>query len=114
MDSIPALGAPTPSTISRHRVLHSAYDPPTRTTRLQRLIPAGTRVTSESRSSRNPQILFTFRDGASRTSAAGRISNTVVIRSIAGGRIVEPGSLPLDPSVVKDYNQRATSPDGIY
>ena len=111
---MPALGAPTPSTISRRRVLHSAYDPATRTTRLQWMIPAGTRVTSELRSSRNPQILFTFRDGASRTSAAGRITNTVVIRSIAGGRIVEPGSLPLDPSVVKDYNQRATSPDGIY
>lgn len=109
---MPALGAPTPSTISRRRVLHSAYDPATRTTRLQWMIPAGTRVTSESRSNRNPQILFTFRDGASRTSAAGRITNTVVIRSIAGGRIVEPGSLPLDPSVVKDL--RGVSPDGIY
>lgn len=78
------------------------------------MIPAGTRVTSESRSSRKPQILFTFRDGASSTSGAGRITNKVVIRSIAGGRIAEPGSLPLESSVVKDYNQRATSPDGIY
>ncbi len=78
------------------------------------MISAGTRVTSESRSSRNPRILFTFRDGALSTSGAGRITNKVVIRSIAGGRIVEPGSLPLESSVVKDYNQRATSPDGIY
>lgn len=109
---MPALGAPTPSTISRRRVLHSAYDPATCTTRLQWMIPAGTRVTSESRSSRNPQILFTFRDGASSTSGAGRITNTVAIRSIAGGRIVEPGSLPLDSSAVKDL--RGVSPDGIY
>ncbi|MFB6574327.1 hypothetical protein [Kocuria palustris] len=109
---MPALGAPTPSTISRRRVLHTAYDPATCTTRLQWMIPAGTRVTSESRSSRNPQILFTFRNGASSTSGAGRITNTVVIRSIAGGCIVEPGSLPLDPSVVEDL--RGVSADGIY
>ncbi|MER6927627.1 hypothetical protein ACH0BA_01590 [Kocuria palustris] len=94
---MPALGAPTPSTISRRRVLHSAYDPATRTTRLQWMIPAGTRVTSESRSSRNPQILFTFHNGASVSSPC----------ELCEGRRYAA-------SVVKDYNQRATSPDGIY
>jgi excinuclease UvrABC ATPase subunit len=54
-------------------------------------------VTSESRSSRNPQILFTFHNGASVPSPC----------ELCEGR-------RYDASVVKDYNQRATSPDGIY
>ena len=61
------------------------------------MIPAGTRVTSESRSSRNPQTLLMFRDGASVSSPC----------ELCEGR-------RYDASVVKDYNQRATSPDGIY
>ena len=97
---------------SGNRIERADYNPDTHITRLQWMIPAGTRVTNRERSARNPQILFSFRDGASSTRGADRITNKIVVRSITGGRIVEPGSLPLDSSVVKDL--RGVSPDGIY
>lgn len=97
---------------SGNRIQRSSYNPDTHTTRLEWMIPAGTRVTNRSQSSRNPQILLSFRDGASATPGAERITNKVVVRSITGGRIVAPTSPPLDSSVIKDL--RGVSPDGIY
>lgn len=46
----------------------------------------------------------------------------LAVRSVTGGRITEalstngpiPANLPIDSSVVKDYDRRAVSPDGIY
>lgn len=99
---------------SGNRIQRAAYNPDTYTTRLQWMIPAGTRVTNRSQSSRNPQILFSFRDGASKTDGADRITNKIVVRSITGGRIVAPGPLPLDSSVVKDVRTDKRSGDGIY
>ena len=39
----------------------------------------------------------------------------LAVRSVTGGRITEAlSNLPIDSSVVKDYDRRAVSPDGIY
>ena len=56
-----------------------------------------------------PDILFSFGDGLSGTK---RITNKIVVTSITGGATTQ--TLPLDSSVVKDKNQGAVSPDGIY
>lgn len=92
-------------------IQRSPYDPATRTTRLVWRIPAGTLFPASNTGVAVPDILFSFRDGLS---LRGRITNKIVVRSISGGRIVQPTSLPVDSSVVKDQNSSAVSPDGIY
>lgn len=108
---------------SHGAVTKQPYNPDTRTTTVTWTIPAGARVPVNGTDPANPDLLFTFRDGASKD---GRITNKVVIRSITGGRLTEvlhkdgsmigsvPANLPIDSSVVKDYDRRAVSPDGIY
>lgn len=97
------------ATTSHGSIERSAYNPSTFTTRLVWTVPAGESVPTDRTGSRNPDILFTFRDGAS---SNGRITNKVVVRSIAGGRIVEPTAPPIDSSVVRD--EGGISSDGIY
>ena len=65
--------------------------------------------------------LFTFNDGSSGTSGAGRITNKFVFRSLVGtpgnpdaGSFSRPNPLPIDSSVVGDVNKGTISPNGIY
>ncbi|WP_144795279.1 hypothetical protein [Kocuria palustris] len=88
------------------------YNRATHTTTFTWTVPAGTVVPTARRNSSNPDILFTFRDGASNTAGAGRITNKIVVRSITGGTLVEPSGPPIDSSVVHD--ESGVSPDGIY
>lgn len=89
----------------------SAYNSTTRTTRLTWTLPVGTVVPTTKVATANPDILFSFGDGGH---SGGRITNKIVVRSISGGRITAPSGLPIDSTVVKDYDQKAASPDGIY
>lgn len=103
-------------------IVRRTYHQATRTTTLVWTIPVGRRIPVNGTATANPDVLFTFRDGASSTSAAGRITDKIVVRSVAGGRITEalttngavPADLPIDSSVVKDCKRGAVSPDGIY
>ncbi|WP_369067134.1 hypothetical protein [Kocuria carniphila] len=88
----------------------SSYDAATRTTRLVWTIPAGTLFPAANTAATVPDIYFIFNDGG----LSNRITNKNVVRSISGGRIVQPTSLPIDSSVVKDFNSGNASPDGIY
>lgn len=92
-------------------IQRSPYDASTQTTRLVWTIPSGTLFPAANTSSAVPDILFNFGGGAS---PDGRITNKVVVRSIACGRIVQPTSTPVDSSVVRDFVQSRPSPDGIY
>lgn len=87
------------------------YNSATRTTRLTWILPAGTVMPKLSTSNSVPDILFSFRDGAT---GIGRVTNKIVITSIRNGYITDPHGPPLDSSVVKDQNHGAVSPDGIY
>lgn len=92
-------------------IQRSRYNATTRTTRLVWTIPAGTYFPAENITSAVPDILFSFGDGLS---TQGRITNKIVVSGISGGRIVQPGSLPVDSSVVKDFVTSRASADGIY
>lgn len=96
---------------SNGSVVRSSYNRATRTTRFTWTLPRGTVVPTTKVATANPDILFSFGDGGD---SGGRITNKVVVRTIAGGRITAPSGLPLDSTVVKDYDQKAASPDGIY
>ena len=93
------------------------YDPATRTTTFTWTIAAGTRLTTDPVAPANPDILFSFGDGLAGTR---RITNKIVVRSLTvantAHRVVltSPSSLPADSSVMRDYDQKAASPDGIY
>ncbi|MDV3294801.1 MAG: hypothetical protein LOY01_03155 [Brachybacterium paraconglomeratum] len=103
-------------------IVRRTYNQATRTTTLVWTIPVGRRIPVNGTAPANPDVLFTFRDGASSTSGAGRITDKIVVRSVTGCRITEalstngpiPANLPIGSSVVKDYDRRAVSPDGIY
>lgn len=84
-----------------------SFDVRTQTVPFTWTIPAGTRISPLSSSSNVADVSFNWRDGAS---SAGRITNKVVVRSISGGRIATPSTLPIDSSVIGDRNGR----DGIY
>ena len=92
-------------------IQRSSYNATTRTTQLVWTIPAGTYFPAENTTAAVPDILFVFGDGLT---GQGRITNRVVVTGISGGRIVQPGSLPLDSSVVKDFVASRASADGIY
>lgn len=92
-------------------IQRSPYNATTRTTRLVWTIPAGTLFPASNTASSVPDILFSFGDGLV---SGRRVTNKIVVRSISGGRIVQPMSLPVDSSVVKDFNTSTSSPDGIY
>lgn len=92
-------------------IRRSAYDSATRTTRLVWNIPSGTFFPAANIANNIPDILFSFGGGLS---SQGRITNKIVVTSISGGRTVQPGSLPLDSSVVKDFVSSRASSDGIY
>ncbi|WP_126855761.1 hypothetical protein [Kocuria sp. HSID16901] len=94
-------------------VSRGAYNVSTRTTTITWTLPAGTKLPKVSTASGVPDILFTFQDGESKTTT-GRIKNKIVITSVTGGTIVTPSSTPIDSSVVRDVNQGAASPNGIY
>ncbi|WP_143467959.1 hypothetical protein [Kocuria massiliensis] len=94
-------------------VSRGAYNVSTRTTTITWTLPAGTNLPKVSTASGVPDILFTFQDGGSKTTT-GRIKNKIVITSVTGGTIVTPSSTPIDSSVVRDVNQGAVSPNGIY
>lgn len=107
-------GAPERSfsaTSSDGSIQRSAYNATTRTTTITWTVPSGSTLPVEGTSTANRDILFTFNDG---WSSAGRITNKVVVRSITGGVITRPSSLPIDSSVVRDINQSRASADGIY
>lgn len=86
------------------------YDSSTRITTILWTLPVGTVVPTTYANGANPDILFTFNDGG----LSNRITNKIVVRAIAGGRITQLKALPIDSSVVKDYDKGAVSPDGIY
>lgn len=96
---------------SNGAIVRRTYDQTTRTTRIIWTLPVGTVVPTSQVATANPDILFSFGDGGH---IGGRIRNKIVVRSIAGGRITAPSGLPIDSSVVGDYDQGAPSPDGIY
>ncbi len=92
-----------------------AYNTATRTTTITWTLPAGTALPTVT-ASNAPDILFSFRDGAS---PKGRITNKVVVTGVRGtlgnpdaGEITTPTRVPVDSSVVKDKG--GISPDGIY
>lgn len=95
------------------------YNNTTKSTTFTWVLPAGQRVPALSASTGVPDVLFSWRDGAS---SAGRITNKIVVTSISGGIITQVNSTvsstaiptPVDSSIVKDNNTRASSPDGIY
>lgn len=99
------------ATSSDGRVQRSSYNATTRTTTITWTVPAGSVLPVEGNATTNRDLLFVFQDGLS---TAGRITNKVVVRSITGGVIASPSSVPIDSSVVGDYNQSRVSPDGIY
>lgn len=84
-----------------------SYNQATQTIPFTWTIPAGQRVNVIGESARVPDVLFSWRDGAHN---GGRITNKIVVRSMEGGRIVQPDSPPIDSSVVGDRTGR----DGIY
>lgn len=86
-----------------------AYDSTTRTTSFTWTLRAGTQVPSSYNASNNPDVLFSFGDGLV---GGHRVTNKIVVTGIAGARLARP--VPIDSSVVRDYNQNAVSPDGIY
>lgn len=88
------------------------YNAQTRTTTFVWTLPAGQRIPTVSTATNVPDILFSF--GTGFTLSGGRITNKVVVRSVTGGTITQPSALPIDSSVVRDINQSAVSPDGIY
>lgn len=92
----------------------AAYNATTRTTRIIWTVPAGSTINGTARGAEKTNLEITFRDGASSTSGAGRITNKIVVRSVTGGTVVGPNQLPADSSVIKDYYRGAVSPDGIY
>lgn len=89
----------------------AAYNASTRTTRLTWTLPAGTMIPKLSTANSVPDILFSFRDGAT---GNGRVTNKIVVQSVRNGYINDPAAPPLDSTVVRDQNQGAPSPDGIY
>lgn len=104
---------------SHGSIIRGAYDTGRRTTRFQWTIPAGERVPVNGVAGPNQDVLFSFGGGLA---GGQRITNKIVVRSVTGGRITEvlstngavPANLPIDSSVVKDYDRKAASPDGIY
>lgn len=95
---------------SNGAISRQAYNSTTRITTITWTIPKGTVVPPlATGGTALPDILFSFGDGLSGTK---RITNKIVVTSITGGATTQP--LPLDSSVVKDKNQGAVSPDGIY
>ncbi|MCT1366509.1 hypothetical protein [uncultured Kocuria sp.] len=92
-------------------VSRSSYNSSTFTTTITWTIPENTQLPVAKRGSGAVNVLFTFRDGAS---SKGRITNKIIIRSVSGGTIVSPQTVPIDSSVVRDANQGAVSPNGIY
>lgn len=95
---------------SNGSISRQTYNSSTRTTTITWTIPAGTVIPPlATGGTALPDILFSFRDGLS---GAGRITNKIVVTSVQNARLSQ--TLPLDSSVVKDKNQGAVSPDGIY
>lgn len=86
-----------------------SYNSATRTTTITWTLPAGTQIPKIGTGTSVPDILFTFRDGAS---GAGRITNKLVVVSVSGGTIVSPQTVPVDSTIAKDVS--GVSPDGIY
>jgi hypothetical protein len=86
------------------------YNATMRTTTFTWTVPAGTVVPTTFAKASNPDILFSFGDGLA---TGGRITNKIVVNDITGG-IIDPQTMPVDSSVVKDYDRGAASPDGIY
>lgn len=95
---------------SNGSISRQTYNTATHTTTITWTIPAGTVVPPlATGGTALPDILFSFRDGLT---GAGRLTNKIVVTSATGARLSQ--TLPLDSSVVKDKNQGAVSPDGIY
>lgn len=91
-------------------ISRQAYNSATRTTTITWIIPKGTVVRPLATGGTSlPDILFSFGDGLS---SGRRITNKIVVTSISNATLSQP--LPVDSSVVKDRNQNALSPDGIY
>lgn len=88
----------------------SSYNNTTRTVSYVWTLPVGTVMNPISQTTGVPDVLFNWRDGLS---PEGRITNKIVVRSIAGGRISQPSTMPIDSSVVKDRGT-GTSDNGIY
>lgn len=102
-------------------VTRGAYNATTRVTPYTWVIPAGTTVGDMAVARNRVETLFTFNDGSSGTSGAGRITNKFVFRSLVGtpgnpdaGSFSRPNPLPIDSSVVGDVNKGTISPNGIY
>lgn len=86
------------------------YNSATRTTTFTWTIPAGTSIPPlATGGTALPDILFSFGDGLA---GFNRITNKIVVTSVSGISLSQ--TLPIDSSVVKDKNQGAVSPDGIY
>lgn len=93
------------------------YNSTTKTTYFTWTLPAGTRFPTDRLSTDTPDILFSFGDGLAGTR---RITNKIIVRSLSRANssfavdITSPNALPIDSSIVKDLDQKAVSPDGIY
>ena len=96
---------------SHGTVVRGAYVTATRTTPVTWTLPAGEVIPLLGSGTRNPDLLFSFGGGLS---GGVRITNKIVITGVAGGGITSPSAPPIDSSVVRDKNQGAVSPDGIY
>lgn len=96
---------------STGQLSRGAYVASTQTVPFTWTLPVGTVIPPVGPGTSVPDVLFSWRDGGQ---SGQLLTNKIVVRSISGGRIVSPGTLPLDSTVVKDYNQRAPSPNGIY
>lgn len=92
-------------------VQRNTYNSTTRTTTIVWTIPAGESLPTVGTSTNVPDLLFSFRDGGI---GSRQITNKIVVRSVTGGFITQPSAPPVDSSVVRDVNQSAISPDGIY
>lgn len=88
-----------------------SYNSTTRITTFTWTIPAGKVIPPLTPlSNALPDILFSFGDGLSN---GQYITNKIMVMSVTGvNRLSQP--LPIDSSVVKDYDKNAVSPDGIY